>query len=712
MSSVCTKCGASCNEGQAFCISCGTRREAFADAPAASHFCTTCGSPVQNGSVFCTKCGARAEGHVSAALPADGVAKAEAQSSDRPDRSGTPHVPATSGMLDDADNAGAESSQSAPIPSPRSMTSRQVCVPPQKKSSHAKILIAVLGLLGLLLTGITGSCIYLGYRVKKKAEQIHTAYKSGDVNKLAGALGANGSAVGRTQKSNASPSPVDSNPTGPEEVVPDYILNGVGFVAPEDKVSTEPDAATGDQAHDWALKYERTIGGPEADLVARTGDINNLGFRWPKDFDPFSGNSTPQHPWPTKTPIDEPQGTDRIMIGSGTNPIYQRLERVPDRDGKYTYYEGRPQARYREVGPPTYPPPGDGYVGEMYNGCRAGGPRPPVFAFELRECVRERQATMPVPILLPVGTFRFEIKSVLFQMFVDDFQAPRLHSHFQISLNGTRIPSFETAINSLDQSGPVGKLVTLNLLPEYWPLLQSGTVKLLIDDPTTHVPDGYAIDFVRILINPYKLKYQVSLQASVLDADKHYAIPGATVAASLTTAATDKRGQCTLQGLPAGLVTAIATAPGYDEQSIPVDIAVGQTGTVQFQLHRHQEATADLEKSIAETGSAQIYGIHFDTDSAKLRPDSAPALAAVLELLNNHPDSQWIIAGHTDNQGESVHNQKLSEERAASVIAWLKAHNIAEARLQPQGFGASRPVADNATANGRALNRRVELSRQ
>jgi outer membrane protein OmpA-like peptidoglycan-associated protein len=81
----------------------------------------------------------------------------------------------------------------------------------------------------------------------------------------------------------------------------------------------------------------------------------------------------------------------------------------------------------------------------------------------------------------------------------------------------------------------------------------------------------------------------------------------------------------------------------------------------------------------------------------------------VLGLINNHPGSRWIIAGHTDNQGDSAHNQVLSQNRSASVIAWLKAHGVDASRLASQGFGASRPVADNATANGRALNRRVEI---
>jgi outer membrane protein OmpA-like peptidoglycan-associated protein len=165
-----------------------------------------------------------------------------------------------------------------------------------------------------------------------------------------------------------------------------------------------------------------------------------------------------------------------------------------------------------------------------------------------------------------------------------------------------------------------------------------------------------------------------------------------------------------LSGLPAGLVTATGAATGYDENSVPVDLVAGQTGTAQIQLHRHDEGTAALERSIEQTGSVTIYGIHFDTDSAKLRPDSIPALSAVLGLVNNYPGSYWIIAGHTDNQGKADRNRTLSESRAVSVIVWLKAHGVEKNRLAPQGFGATRPVADNAIADGRALNRRVEIS--
>lgn len=427
------------------------------------------------------------------------------------------------------------------------------------------------------------------------------------------------------------------------------LLSSIGYSAGQ-APSTPPS---------WALKFERTQNGPEADLLVRTGDINNLGFGWPAAFDPFSGKSTPGHGYPWDPRPGAPTGTDRILMGSVVNAHDLQIH---SHDGYANYASDH------------------------------------------------RAASMPTPIVLNVGALPAKVDVVLLQMFLDDFQAPVWGSHFQFTLNGTRIPSFEAAINSLQQTGPIGKLVTFKLLPEYWPLLRSGEVKILIDDPTTHVPDGFAIDFVRILVNPHPYKYPVSLTCSVVDAASHKPIVGATVDAANGTATTDARGQCLLKSLPAGLVTTSAIAPGYDEQVIPVDIVAGAVGKANFELKRHSEGVADLERSISQSGSASIYGVHFDTNSSTLRSDSAAALQNVLALITKRPDSRWIISGHTDNQGAAELNQKLSQARAASVIAWLVSHGVAANRLTPQGFGASRPVADNSTEAGRALNRRVEMA--
>src|SRR5712692_5989506 len=78
-------------------------------------------------------------------------------------------------------------------------------------------------------------------------------------------------------------------------------------------------AASGQPAS-WSEKTERTVGGPEADLLVRTGDINNFGFGWPQGFDPFSGKATPGHGYPWTPPEGAPAGTDRIMLGSAVTP--------------------------------------------------------------------------------------------------------------------------------------------------------------------------------------------------------------------------------------------------------------------------------------------------------------------------------------------------------------------------------------------------------
>lgn len=530
-----------------------------------------------------------------------------------------------------------------------------------------KVALIAASLIILFLMAAMGSCFYIAYRVKQKAQRIEATYQRKDPGKVADERGANRSSEKHSAPASsaaASPGAAPANSTAP--VSANKAPADLGDPA-------APVASNGDQAHDWAVRYERTEDGTEADLVVRTGDINNLGFGWPKDFDPFSGKSTYPHPFPWSPKPGSPDGTDRMLLGSAVTP-----------------------ADYIE-----HPYAGDGYTSSILRPCKPSTDASPC---------QSRQAAMPQPIVLPVGAPPPKINAVLFQIFVDDFQAPSFHSHFQASLNGTRIPSLEQALNALDQTGPIGKLITVNLLPEYFPLLQSGTMKLLIDDPTTHAQDGYAVDFVRILVNPRKFQYLVSVTVTVRDGDKNAPIPGATVTAALQSASTDSSGNCALSGLPAGLVVATAVAPGYDANSATADVVAGQSGHAEIQLHRHEEGTSALEKAIAQTGSAAVYGIHFDSDSAKLRPDSTPALEAVLGLINNHPGSRWIIAGHTDNQGNSEHNQVLSQNRAAAVIAWLKAHGIDPSRLTPQGFGATRPVADNATANGRALNRRVEIA--
>jgi outer membrane protein OmpA-like peptidoglycan-associated protein len=104
-----------------------------------------------------------------------------------------------------------------------------------------------------------------------------------------------------------------------------------------------------------------------------------------------------------------------------------------------------------------------------------------------------------------------------------------------------------------------------------------------------------------------------------------------------------------------------------------------------------------------------LEGVYFASGSAELKDSSRAVLDEVVQALKNFPAARVEIGAHTDAQGAKSLNQALSEQRAESVKAYLVEQGIAADRLEAKGYGESTPVADNATAEGRAKNRRVEL---
>jgi OmpA-OmpF porin, OOP family len=102
--------------------------------------------------------------------------------------------------------------------------------------------------------------------------------------------------------------------------------------------------------------------------------------------------------------------------------------------------------------------------------------------------------------------------------------------------------------------------------------------------------------------------------------------------------------------------------------------------------------------------------VQFETGTAVLLPASDPILVEVARVLREHPEIEAIeVRGHTDDTGPPALNRQLGQERAARVVRWLVEHGISQSRLSAKGFGSDQPIADNATEEGRARNRRVEF---
>ncbi|MBE0576433.1 MAG: OmpA family protein [Desulfuromonadales bacterium] len=103
------------------------------------------------------------------------------------------------------------------------------------------------------------------------------------------------------------------------------------------------------------------------------------------------------------------------------------------------------------------------------------------------------------------------------------------------------------------------------------------------------------------------------------------------------------------------------------------------------------------------------FDLLFDFDKSTIKDDMVPVLEQAKMILEEDSAVNFIVSGHTDSTGPEAYNQGLSERRAASVKNWLVSNGVSAARLEAVGYGETQPKYDNATREGRKLNRRVEL---
>ena len=118
----------------------------------------------------------------------------------------------------------------------------------------------------------------------------------------------------------------------------------------------------------------------------------------------------------------------------------------------------------------------------------------------------------------------------------------------------------------------------------------------------------------------------------------------------------------------------------------------------------------EISESLDEEGKVLLRGVQFDSNSAELKAPSSKVLSDLAEWLEKNPKAKIELGGHTDSKGRENHNQKLSLERSASVKKWLIDNDISSERLSTKGYGEKKPVTDNSSGLGRALNRRVEVT--
>ncbi len=131
-------------------------------------------------------------------------------------------------------------------------------------------------------------------------------------------------------------------------------------------------------------------------------------------------------------------------------------------------------------------------------------------------------------------------------------------------------------------------------------------------------------------------------------------------------------------------------------------------------MDEQAEELAEIEGAEAERVGDGIRvtwdsAILFDFDQSALRTMSKDNIEKMGDVFTKYPDTEIVVAGHTDSQGSETYNQSLSENRAKSVAEYLVTKGVTGSRITTMGYGESQPVANNDSADGRQQNRRVEI---
>jgi outer membrane protein OmpA-like peptidoglycan-associated protein len=410
---------------------------------------------------------------------------------------------------------------------------------------------------------------------------------------------------------------------------------------------------------DWKSQQAVLKQTQEADYIIRLGDVDNLGFGWPEGFDPFCARMTESHSYPWDINTADLPGFDRILLSSKYNP-----------------------AKVGSCG-------GDGYSGSF-------------------NAVKCKPVTWKIPTEVLAGA---TVKNAYLQIFIDDFQAPSLCSKFQLLINGKRFVEGEKMLNAIDQSGPVGKLISIPLTEDFYQLLSATNSMSILIDESTGAADGFAIDFIRLLVNRKRENTcKGNVRGKVLEKDTETPIAGAKVfTAENQAVVTNSNGEFELKDIPTGFEVLSASATGYVDGAGTADIGQGDDNPEAIiYLTKGKSAKFD-NKQINVGESITLNSILFDQGKAIIKNESIPELDKLVAFLQANPNAEIELSGHTSAEGEREYNRSLSYKRVKACKDYVVAKGIAVDRIIAIGFGPDRPIASNDTEANRAKNRRVEM---
>jgi OmpA-OmpF porin, OOP family len=185
------------------------------------------------------------------------------------------------------------------------------------------------------------------------------------------------------------------------------------------------------------------------------------------------------------------------------------------------------------------------------------------------------------------------------------------------------------------------------------------------------------------------------------------AIKVVDVARKELSGSTDAQGTFRFEQVTPGEASITVDADGYLVSSERLDVKARQDNPIELSVKKKPKTPLVTVQNKEIIIRQQI---QFAVDSAVILPASTGLLTEIADVLLKNPRIHKVeVQGHTDGSGSPAHNQKLSEDRASSVVSWLTAHGVASDRLSAKGYGDSKPLVPNVTELNKQRNRRVQF---
>jgi outer membrane protein OmpA-like peptidoglycan-associated protein len=291
--------------------------------------------------------------------------------------------------------------------------------------------------------------------------------------------------------------------------------------------------------------------------------------------------------------------------------------------------------------------------------------------------------------------------------------------HFAVSAPSTMISLYNVAD---DVKGTETKVSTLVERADYSKI---APIEVSAADPIEVVQARYSVAIAgeagadRYAAQTYETATQKLSEAQALGSERRSRDEAKVLAREATLAGEDATRAAKSAAVEAAAEAERQTALAAERERAETQArAAASAASAAATAAANQAARADLLRRLnaalptreSERGMvSEIGGVQFATGRAELSAAARESLSRFAGIVASYPDIQFSVEGHTDNTGSVTTNEELSVRRALAVRDYLIAQGIGVARIDARGFAATQPIADNATSEGRARNRRVEI---